>query len=347
VLQLEHKAIVKCRSLGKPTTNQESFQINLANHGCRFSYQYARSAPTKSASWTGSITNQACSRVTFPTEVAKAAPAKPPSPEGGGQPTTPSQAQQKASSSSVRPSMPGDCSDITGAKNSDGSRTACPVQRTGVICNDAGSTKDCLANAKWDRKEPFNHGAPIVFHPFIGPPVVIGRNQAMWNVPDDNPENPEKRKLEAGPWSGDEDSHLPYVSNDIDMTKCAQLDTTTSSKGFQVSIVCELARQAIRQKEFEEREDKYPYIDVSDCKPPWTVRFNDGWEKRTLEYWKLNPQEPIGWCDGPTINNRQDRKRLREPNWHSVKECEEDILQRALEIAVNTRGVRGCKFKGE
>jgi len=78
------------------------------------------------------------------------------------------------------------------------------------------------------------------------------------------------RRLEAKPWGNE-----PKIGG-----KCLQDYTNATLSPFEVRIECEIARQEKLRKEFEEREDNYPYMDVSDCRAQWTVRITDGWQEQ-------------------------------------------------------------------
>ncbi len=239
--------------------------------------------------------------------------------------------REKAAKAAQSGSTPSHCgSDITGTKGPAANRQNCDQPKTGIVC---GSGGDCLKKAKWTDAEPYNHdSAPITLRQFNGAAIVITLGETLWSVPDNNSTG---RRLEARKWDGKSRSG----------TSCRVEYGNTTTEAFMVGIECELERQAKLESEFELREDFFPYMNEEDCKAPATIRRNTGWESKTLQYWKDNPKEPVGWCDKPARDNRTDSRPLREPNWHSTKECTEDILGLAKPIGVSKRGVRGCHFK--
>ncbi|MFZ2555310.1 MAG: hypothetical protein WAZ27_02190 [Minisyncoccia bacterium] len=224
---------------------------------------------------------------------------------------------------------PSNCgSDISGTGGPAAQRQNCDNARTGIAC---APGSDCLKKAKWTDSEPYNHdSAPITFRQFNGAEIILKMGETLWSVPEKGFTG---RRLEARKWDGKTSG-----------ANCRVEYANTTTEAFMVGIGCELERQAKLQSEFEAREDSYPYMHEEDCKPPATIRRNDGWESKSLQYWKDNPKEPVGWCDKPARDNRTDSRPLREPNWHTSKECSEDILGTAMPMSVSSRGVRGCKF---
>src|SRR3984893_3362243 len=213
-------------------------------------------------------------------------------------------------------------------------------QGAGVSCStitgrniSSSSSDSCLQGAKWTQAQPYNHTkTPVTFHPFRGSAINIPMGYSLWSVPDHSSTG---RHLEAKLWG-----NQPKAGG-----KCSNEYTDATVIQFEVRIECEIARQEKLRKEFEEREDNYPSMDVSDCRAPWTVRITDGWQEQRAVHWNWHPEEPIGCCDGPVRDNRQDHRPLREPKWHTAKECADDLS--AQPLMVNKRGVRGCKFRGE
>jgi hypothetical protein len=156
---------------------------------------------------------------------------------------------------------------------------------------------------------------------------VAVSNITDWSVPDEG--SPGGRRLEHMPWNQTPDGE-----------GCRQQYTQTATNAFRVSIKCELERQSELQQEFATREDKYPYMDRSDCKGK--VEPLVGWEKLPIDFWKSNQQQPVAWCIIDAGDGRRDRRPIREENWHTAQQCKDD--PRPLDILVNGRGVRGCKF---
>jgi len=250
------------------------------------------------------------------------------------QPAAPAPSQPSAAQASSEKSD-ANCSTITDAAHP--SSGFCPPQ---ILCGEASTTKDCLANAKWTPQQPYNHGPAMIYRPFHGPTVAIGPNQSLWNVPDEGAGNTEGRKLEARMWNGEGDSKLNDDMDSVDMLKCAPPDTETSRTEFQVSIACEMGRQAQRQSKFERREDGY--LDPSQCKG--ALKWKEGWETPSAQYWKEHQSEPVGVCeilDSQSPVTRVDVHPVREPNWLSPMDCE--ILRPLAPITLSNRGVRGCR----
>jgi hypothetical protein len=238
----------------------------------------------------------------------------------------------------------GDCSDVSGTS---GPRIRCdekpavpveskpsskPVDAKSVI--GLSCPKDDCESAKWTREQPYNHSLGIIaFQQFVGVPINIPNGYSLWSVPDDNA--PNRRRLEARSWSG----------NPRTGTGCREEYTKASVNAFEVAIDCETERQAKLQEECEGREDYEPYKDFSWCAAPKTVQLMPDWEKRSPEFWKLNPKEPVAWCFVPARDGRTDSFPLREPKWHTAKQCSESLD--GLAVSVSARGAKGCKFKGE
>ena len=219
------------------------------------------------------------------------------------------------------------CSDVSGTG---GPPLACPSSssRFGFSC---GAGANCAAQTKWAAYEPYNHGkTPVTFHQFQGTAIVIKEGESLWSIPDEA--SPTGRRLEARPW--DKVSIFPLMQH-----KCNQERTTAAIKPFVVRIECEIERQEDLQREFEHREDSYPYIGYDECKSPKTLKLNPDWEKKSLEYWKANPEMPVGWCFIPARDNREDVRKVREPNWLPPGQCKST---HPIELSVSKRGVLGC-----
>jgi hypothetical protein len=225
-------------------------------------------------------------------------------------------------------------SDITGTGGAKKTRTDCKHRKIGMSCGGTRSTQDCLTKAQWTDTQPYNHGPePVVFSTFAGDQIMIKVGETLWSIADTT--SPTRRHLESRKWSG-------QVKN---LGRCDTEYLDAPQQDFVVRFECEIERQEALQREFEMREEYAPYLLPSDCKAPGVIQWNEGWERKDLGYWKNNPKEPVGWCIKPSRDGRQDSYPIRETNWHTVKECSEDILGTALPIGVNSRGVRGCKFK--
>lgn len=233
-----------------------------------------------------------------------------------------------------------DCSDVSGTG---GPRLQCSTTtfpKVGLNCQGGG---DCMAKSKWSAAKPYNQGTePVAFSQFRGPTVVIPTGHSLWSVKDQY--SPTRRVLVARPWSGDSKrGTAPGIAD------CMQEGSNATTVDFEVSLTCETNRQLELQEKFEHREDLNPFMDADACRSPRTLKMNPDWEKRSLEYWKANPDEPVGWCFIPARDNREDVRKVREPNWLTTQDCErarhEALLRNApfVVITVNKRGVRGCR----
>ena len=187
----------------------------------------------------------------------------------------------------------------------------------------------CLAGAKCRDREPYNHSrAPIQFHQFNGPDIIVKRGDSIWNIPDES--NPTGRRLEARLYDG-----LSASSN-----TCAEEGTNTTVKPFIVNIGCESERQAQLEYEFEHREDVC--IPRSQCKGP--IKFMSGWQEYSLSYWKNNPTASIGGCPlgaDPLAAGRTTKLFcVRDDNWHTSSECDNF----GIASSINGRGLLGCIY---
>jgi hypothetical protein len=296
-----------------------------------------------------------------PSSVSQSSPQQPSAPIQRPEPgrktasNTANQLTPVAGSSNPKPARKSKCSDVSGTS---GPRAPCPDDDIGASINSVGKTSwgvtcgqngsgdgklalgfnsPCLKAAKWTRNEPYNHGdTPIVFTPFYGEPVVLKRRDTLWSVQD--PNSSDGRKTVAKQWT---EGQVSGASG-----RCTQLSGTTAVD-FQVSIECERNRQNEQDEEFVSREDAYPYMDKSDCRPPSTVQLSDDVGKRDLGYWKQNPREPVGWCKTPRRDNRMDSRPIRQEGWRTKKDCEGAFPGLSSKLSINARGVRGCTIADE
>lgn len=224
------------------------------------------------------------------------------------------------------------CSDITGTNSSSPGPKCRPELGIGLGCPQRNG---CDVFARWTSKRPYNQASePVVFFSFLGDSIVIPPGYSLWSMPASGAST--RRKLEAHKWSGEPKS---------DQKNCAQEYTTATVREFEVDIRCELDRQMRLRRDFIFREDTSDYMNIEQCRPPAKVRMNTGWERKSLQYWKAHPDEPVGWCDIPAKDGRTDTKKIRQPNWLPGSQCE--ILQPSATITVSSRGVRGCLIKSQ
>ena len=269
---------------------------------------------------------QALAREQQPAQAQSSPPPQAPPP-----PRQQAAASAPAAAAAPRAPQQGSCSDISGTG---GARMNCPQPQANAVGLACGQASNCLTQAKWTFQKPFNQSrTPLAFRQFHGPEVSIPSGYSLWSVPDATA--PTKRRLEARQWSG-----KPKTGG-----RCANEYLDATSRAFEVRVECETERQARLHREFEEREDAYPYMDVSDCRSPWKVQMTADWQQRSLDYWKARPSEPVGWCVGPVRDGRQDKRPLREPKWRTAQQCSDSV--ESLPISVNGRGVRGCTSRGE
>ena len=264
-----------------------------------------------------------------------------------------------ASSSMAKPvARKSKCSEVSGTN---GHRAPCPddeisrpitsVGKTswGVTCGQSlnsassdaklslGYSSPCMKNAKWTKNQPYNHGeTPIVFSPFYRETVVLRQGDTLWSVQD--ADSSDGRRTVAKPWKPGEVSGTSG--------RCVRLSGATATD-FLVSIECERDRQNEQDEEFVAREDAYPYMDKSDCRPPSTVQLSEDVEKRDLAYWKQNPREPAAWCNTPRRDNRTDSRPIRQEGWRTKKDCEGAFPGLSSKLSINARGVRGCTIADE
>ncbi len=190
------------------------------------------------------------------------------------------------------------------------------------------STASCLSRAKWMDSEPYNHSnSPLSFHPFHGPIITINLGDSLWSVPDNS--SPTGRRLEARPW----DNQTSFRAS---QGKCAQENTSATVQPFIVRMECEIDRQAKLEKDFEAREDTC--IPQSRCMQP--PDFLSDWQQRPSSYWQANPQQHIGTCVVSIRDVREDRRCVREPDWHTASECKDY----GRDPKLNIRGLLGCIY---
>jgi hypothetical protein len=207
-------------------------------------------------------------------------------------------------------------STITGLPDDPDAARANPVSQ---------ADKQCVAAAQWTRSQPYNHGkAPIVFVTHEGQEVTVNLGESLWSIKDESV--PRGRRLVSRKWNNE-----PLSGAD-----CAQEATNATTRDFQVSIICELGRQADRQNQFESREDNC--IPQKQCqrKPDFLA----DWHAKPSRYWLDNPQQPIGTCVVSTRDNREDRRCVREEDWHTAAECK----QYGHSVQTNLRGLSGCSY---